>query len=213
MEIANEKVKTKFLIPVTWKVYDTVEVQAASLEEAYEYVQNNIDNIPLGTEPEYTDNSYEICAESFEDIVNYQKNDIVCLQFECDEKLSKYTDSMLFSATSESGISIASGEFIHKGRKLYISLDVCGETRITYKGEVYKNLVDYPTELLNLMTNNPSRWELDEDVYVGNNNWFEYIISGEDKSDGVVYEKDLSKATEQDILNDMTAIAGQYFNL
>lgn len=43
----------KFSIPVTWQVWDKVEVEVETIEEAIKYVKNNIDEIPLGTEPEY----------------------------------------------------------------------------------------------------------------------------------------------------------------
>lgn len=50
----------KFSIPVTWEVWDKVEVEAETLEDAVRYVRENIDEIPLGTEPEYIDGSYKI---------------------------------------------------------------------------------------------------------------------------------------------------------
>ena len=50
----------KFSIPVTWQVWDKVKVEAETIEEAIEYVKNNIDEIPLGTEPEYIDGTYKI---------------------------------------------------------------------------------------------------------------------------------------------------------
>lgn len=209
MEIASKEATTKYFIPVTWEVSDYVEVQAKSLKEAYEYVKDNLDEIPLGTEPEYIDGSYRIESNPYEEFTSYQDG-LVCIDFDCDENLSQYTDSMLFPTTSNSGDSIASGRFSFKGEELDINLDVCGETQITFKGEVYKNILDYPKELLMLMHDNPNKWELNEDVVVGSNNWFEYTMSN---GDGEVYEKDLSKATEQDILNDMTAIARQYFNM
>lgn len=52
--------KRMYYIPVTWEVWDKVEVEANSLEEAVKYVKDNIDDIPLGTEPEYIDGSYKI---------------------------------------------------------------------------------------------------------------------------------------------------------
>lgn len=50
----------KFQIPVNWEVWDKIEVTANSLEEAIQYVKDNIDTIPLGTDPEYIDGSYKI---------------------------------------------------------------------------------------------------------------------------------------------------------
>lgn len=50
----------KFSIPVTWEVWDKIEIEAETIEEAIKYVKENIDTIPLGTEPEYIDGSYKI---------------------------------------------------------------------------------------------------------------------------------------------------------
>lgn len=50
----------KFNIPVTWEVWDVVEVEAETLEEAIKYVKKNIDTIPLGKNTEYLDGTYKI---------------------------------------------------------------------------------------------------------------------------------------------------------
>ena len=50
----------KFSIPVTWEVWDKIEVEAETIEEAIQYVKDNLDTIPLGSEPEYVDGSYKI---------------------------------------------------------------------------------------------------------------------------------------------------------
>ena len=50
----------KFSIPVTWEVWDKIEVEAENIEEAIQYVKDNLDTIPLGSEPEYIDGSYKI---------------------------------------------------------------------------------------------------------------------------------------------------------
>lgn len=50
----------RFYIPVTWQVWDKVEVEAETIEEAVQWVKDNIDEIPLGTEPEYIDGTYQI---------------------------------------------------------------------------------------------------------------------------------------------------------
>lgn len=49
-----------YYIPVNWEVWDKVKVEATSLKEAIKYVKEHIDEIPLGTEPEYIDGSYKI---------------------------------------------------------------------------------------------------------------------------------------------------------
>ena len=50
----------RFSIPVIWKVWDKVEVVAETIEQAVQYVKEHIDEIPLGTEPEYIDGSHQI---------------------------------------------------------------------------------------------------------------------------------------------------------
>lgn len=50
----------KFSIPVTWEVWDKIEVEAETIEAAIQYVKDNLDTIPLGSEPEYIDGSYKI---------------------------------------------------------------------------------------------------------------------------------------------------------
>lgn len=68
--------KRKYYIPVSWEVWDKVEIEAESLEDAVKYVKENIDDIPLGTEPEYIDGSYKIedgenGEASIEDTIEY----------------------------------------------------------------------------------------------------------------------------------------------
>ena len=75
--VADPKAKKGFLIPVSWEVMDFVRVQADSLEEAMEYLTEHSDEIPLGTEPEYVDGSYQIgsyeeCEAYLSEVVNYE---------------------------------------------------------------------------------------------------------------------------------------------
>ena len=69
----------KFSIPVTWEVWDKIEVEAETIEEAIQYVKDNLDTIPLGTDPEYIDGSYRIDdgdngEATIEDTVHYLKD-------------------------------------------------------------------------------------------------------------------------------------------
>lgn len=48
-----------FIVPVSWEVYSTVEVEADSYEEAVKIAKDNIDDIPLG-DSEYVDESYKV---------------------------------------------------------------------------------------------------------------------------------------------------------
>ncbi|OUQ12486.1 hypothetical protein B5E87_09415 [Massilimicrobiota sp. An142] len=49
-----------YYIPVTWEVRDEVKIEATSLKEAIKYFKEHINEIPLGTEPKYIDDSYQI---------------------------------------------------------------------------------------------------------------------------------------------------------
>lgn len=60
MILGNAEGKKSFKIPVSWEVFDEIEVQADSLEEALEWAKDHSDEIPLGIYPEYVEGSYEI---------------------------------------------------------------------------------------------------------------------------------------------------------
>lgn len=129
--------------------------------------------------------------------------DIHCLEFDCDQDLSKYVDSMLF----ESGTNIAKGTFAKGTENLEVYLDVRGEVSVTYKDEVYFSPEEFPDELKDLIKEHPNQWFDDDDIYVGMNNWFEYIFD----NDGEVFEEDLSETTPEKILDDMIYLANEYF--
>lgn len=204
MLIANKNANTEFEIPVTWQVFDKVTVQANSLEEAYKYVQEHLDDIPLGSDPDYVDASYEISADEVDDCIYYQPiSDVVCVTFNC-EDLSLYTDSMLF----DSELTIAVGKFAYGRHEIEVSLAVRGEVSVAYKGNIYNTPSKFPKTLKDMIRNNPNNWD-GPDVYINFNNWFEYIF----ESDGRVYENDLSKAKPEEILEDMKNIARQYFGI
>ncbi len=69
--VANENAKENFTIPVSWCEYGTVQVQAASLEEAYNWANEHIDELACPTESYYLDESYEIAADSVEECEPY----------------------------------------------------------------------------------------------------------------------------------------------
>lgn len=58
----------RFIIPVSWEVYSTVTVEAATLEEAKRKFDKQIDDIPLCVETEYVEGSYRCTAESMEEL-------------------------------------------------------------------------------------------------------------------------------------------------
>ena len=67
--------KQIFKIPVEWAVYETLEIEAETLEEAVKYVEDNLEEIPLG-EGDYIDGSYKITGSdenSGSELVKYIK--------------------------------------------------------------------------------------------------------------------------------------------
>lgn len=58
----------RFIIPVSWEVYSTVTVEAATLEEAKTKFDEQIDDIPLCVETEYIEGSYRCTAETLDEL-------------------------------------------------------------------------------------------------------------------------------------------------
>ena len=123
--------------------------------------------------------------------------------FKCNE-LSQYVDSMLF----DSGERIAEMVFEDNGFSCTISLEVRGEVRVEFDGTTYRYPSEFPLSLKENIKNNPGWW-CDPDLFVENNNWFEYTftVNGEyEYADGVMCEWDISKGTPEDIKNEMIEI-------
>ena len=140
--------------------------------------------------------------------------EVKLVSFECSDNLKQYTDSMLF----DSGECIASGVFEVNGKEFSIDLEVCGEVAVNFKGEVYHRPSEFPDELIERIKSRPNDWmyyspsgegndDEEGNVYVGMNNWFEYLMSN---GDGDVFEEDLAEATSEKILEDMIYLANQY---
>lgn len=66
-----------YKIPVRWTVWDEVEIEANSLEEALKYFLKNQDKIPLGTTPKYLDDSYEL--DFIQEIPEKDRNNVKVL--------------------------------------------------------------------------------------------------------------------------------------
>jgi hypothetical protein len=66
---ANENGKHTFRVPVSWRVWSNVYVTADSAEEALEFAKRNLDAFPIDyDEAEYAEDSYQIDAESAEEV-------------------------------------------------------------------------------------------------------------------------------------------------
>ena len=69
-EFINED--EEYIIPVSWEVYSTIKVKGAkNLQDAIEYAENHIDDIPIGT-GEYIDGSYKIEINDDDEAINAQ---------------------------------------------------------------------------------------------------------------------------------------------
>ena len=137
--------------------------------------------------------------------------------FSTSDQLNKYVTSMLF----DSGEVIASGKFESSdGTSVSVDLKVCGDVSVTFKGEVYHKPSEFPDELIERIKAHPDDWDVyapsgeenDEpegDIYVGLNNWFEYIWTNNKTkmTDGIVCEQDISKMNASDIFKEMLEVA------
>ena len=80
------------------------------------------------------------------------------------------------------------------------SLEVCGEVRVIWCGEIFFSYADFPNELKELIRTNPY-WEDDERVIVINNNWFEIYTEAPNCFRMDVCVVDLKQFTERKIDN------------
>ena len=62
-----------FKIPVEYKLWGLVEVEANSLEEAIEYANENISEKALTDRPEYVEASFEIAAYDADELKLYNE--------------------------------------------------------------------------------------------------------------------------------------------
>lgn len=120
------------------------------------------------------------------------------IEFVVFEDLKDCKDSMLFS--SDDG-HVA---HIEQGNKR-VSLDVRGEVRVVYKEQVYKDITQFPQELVDIIKSG-KLWN-NEDVFVDMNNWFEFMLIKDNQTyDGIVCEKNLNEMTNGELMDYMVEI-------
>lgn len=125
-------------------------------------------------------------------------------EYVCDENLARYTDSMLFSSGTD--IATAVYEVGENKTSLVITLYVRGLVTVDYEGCRYKDVTQFPEELVEKIKKNPGWWE-DADTVIIDNNWFEFIYDYCGYSDGVMYESDLAKETPDTLRNSFLEVA------
>lgn len=124
-------------------------------------------------------------------------------EFSCSDNLAQYIDSMLF----DSGECIASMDYFDEetGKSVTLDLKVCGCVKVTFKETEYTHYSDFPEQLKKLIKKN-REWDLDDRVYVDENNWFEYIFDVGGFSDGIMFESDLSTYTPDQLEKEMESV-------
>ena len=130
------------------------------------------------------------------------------LEFCVSENLAECVDSMLFD--SNTGIAYIRCK-TNDGLTVAVHLDVRGEVRVGYKGQLYNKPSEFPEELRNRIKAHPGNWEYpdidmpnlshlseeeldhlmelgapdddddEDDLFIYFNNWFEYIWTVEGK--------------------------------
>lgn len=88
------------------------------------------------------------------------------------EDMKPIKDSMQFDSDTEIC------EYTPADKKIKITIEVRGEVRIIYNDEVYTKPSDFPQEVKEIIQNG-DLWNTDE-IYVGNNNWFELFFWDEE---------------------------------
>jgi hypothetical protein len=121
--------------------------------------------------------------------------------FDCDNDLSKYTDSLLFCSGDVAATMTMEDD---RGYSLSMELIVTGDVNVEFEGEIYTSPDDFPPELKQAVKE--GRYD---DIQINSNNWFELVYSLTDSKgkeiacDGDVWESDISKMTAEQLKADM----------
>ena len=65
----------EYIIPVEWAVYSTIKISGTNiknLQDAIDWAEDNLEDIPLSTENEYIDGSYKLDTDNIVYAQNYQ---------------------------------------------------------------------------------------------------------------------------------------------
>lgn len=127
-------------------------------------------------------------------------NDVICTHWEISPDYLELCQPLL----EYEHTPVAWFAFKRGNDTINIGLVVEGEVRIEYKGEIYKNVGQFPNELVNIIVDG-KEWE-HPDVAVHSNNWLEteIIVNGREV-EGDTFELN-SNDTKQDILSRLTGV-------
>lgn len=119
------------------------------------------------------------------------------------------TDPLLLS----SGKEIYSASVDHKWD---VSLRVCGDVRVTWKGSLYTDVSQFPDELKAFIRDNSNIFLADfpEDSGISMNNWYELFVYN-DKSECVfdeVLDEDVASLTEESVKEDICEVIDLIFS-
>lgn len=67
--LSNENIQIgTYKLPVTWEVYDTIEIEATSLEEAVKIFEETKNDMELPDDPKYVDDSFQLSTTKVEEL-------------------------------------------------------------------------------------------------------------------------------------------------
>lgn len=112
--------------------------------------------------------------------------------------LEDCTESMLFPSGTD--IAILSG--IYYGKKVSVELKVVGDVKVYYDGTIYKDIRQFPDELVAYMEENYCI--SNENIEFVDTNWFQFdVFEDEEFINDFVCESDLSDYSVGDLMMEM----------
>lgn len=139
-----------------------------------------------------------------------QKNDkLDIINFEVFENLNECVDSLLFDDETIAELET---------KQYTVTVEVIGDIRLFYKGQLYKCAANYPDELVKLLKSGKA-YE-NKDLEIWDNNWFEidiYELTKNNKreliNDEVLDSIDISTITKDDLKDYMSKYLKDYLEL
>ena len=188
----------------------------ASLAMPKNEIRNNLEDIyrlfkkenekcrAHGTVPDKMNTEAEECFKTALDFIDgsIEKADVQgVISFDCDNNLSKYTDSLLFCSGDVVATMTMEDD---RGYSLSMELIVTGDVNVEFEGKIYTSPDNFPPGLRQAIKE--SRYN---DIQINNNNWFELVYSLTDSKgkeiacDSDVWESDISKMTAEQLKTHM----------